>query len=555
MTWLGPGHSRGPWSPRPGGVGWRPPGRCGRSSTACSGGRSASQTVRAGVPGAAHLGQRRGRRPRGGAGVAAGADESRRRGRHPRLPLRRGSEDQAGAARPGRLTVRAASAGDTRGTVSREAVGGAHTEGGDTLACREGTEPPGAQRPAPRLPESRMMNTEVRRSAARWRVPERRALRPEWWVLALAVVGVLLVEVWQSSRMAELCFDLARNRTEVQQAQARLEYLQAELDRHTTLANLAPQAGLLGLVPADDQQVVQLAARVPGGGGSAGRTGRPSDAGVGGKGLTRPRAGSHGPRPRSDELTSGSHRSDRIQGPAAPPHRARGGPAVCVNRRSTEGRGWPTGKCAGVGCWWLRPVCSSGWRSCGCASAGCRSRGTPTTPDAPRSTRNSACWCRPVRGEILDRHGRPLARDLMTVSVSAAPREMKDPAAVARGLAKLLHLDARQLAAAVPRAPALRLGRAPPAAGGGRAGGRPPLARRAPVGRDAARLHAGRRGLPRSSAARISTTPAWTDSSCSSTASCAAGPAGPRSSGSAATAPSACRGDCAARRPTATSPC
>lgn len=72
------------------------------------------------------------------------------------------------------------------------------------------------------------------------------------------MVGVLLAEVWQSSRMAELCFDLARNRTEVQQAQARLEYLQAELDRRTTLASLAPQAGLLGLVPADDSQVVQL---------------------------------------------------------------------------------------------------------------------------------------------------------------------------------------------------------------------------------------------------------------------------------------------------------
>lgn len=102
------------------------------------------------------------------------------------------------------------------------------------------------------------MNTEVRRSVARWRVPERRALRPVWWAVALAVVGMLLVEVWQSSRMAELCLDLARNRAEVQQAQARLEYLLAELDRRTTLANLAPQAGLLGLGPADDKQVVQL---------------------------------------------------------------------------------------------------------------------------------------------------------------------------------------------------------------------------------------------------------------------------------------------------------
>ena len=109
---------------------------------------------------------------------------------------------------------------------------------------------------------------------------------------------------------------------------------------------------------------------------------------------------------------------------------------------------------------------------------------------------------------------------------------MTDPAAVARGLAALLHLDARRLAARVPRAPALRVGRAPPAARGGRGGGRPQVARRAPLGRDAARVHARRRPPARSSAAPISTTAAWTGSSCSSTASCAAGPAGPRCSAS-----------------------
>jgi hypothetical protein len=102
------------------------------------------------------------------------------------------------------------------------------------------------------------MNTEVRRSVARWRVPERRALRPELWAIALAVVGMLLVEVWQSSRMAELCLDLAHNRAEVQKAQARYEYLQAEFDRRTTLASLTPQAGLLGLAPVRDEQVVRL---------------------------------------------------------------------------------------------------------------------------------------------------------------------------------------------------------------------------------------------------------------------------------------------------------
>jgi hypothetical protein len=102
------------------------------------------------------------------------------------------------------------------------------------------------------------MNTEVRRRVASWRIPERRAVRPELWGIALVAVGMLLVEVWQSSRMAELCLALDHNRAEVQQAQARLEYLQAQLDRRSTRAELAPQAGLLGLVPADAKQVVQL---------------------------------------------------------------------------------------------------------------------------------------------------------------------------------------------------------------------------------------------------------------------------------------------------------
>lgn len=102
------------------------------------------------------------------------------------------------------------------------------------------------------------MNRDVRRPLASWRVPDRRALRPELWLVALAALGMLLVEVWQSSRMAELCLVLDRNRASVQQAQARLEYLRAELERSTTRAELAPQASLLELVPVDARQVVRL---------------------------------------------------------------------------------------------------------------------------------------------------------------------------------------------------------------------------------------------------------------------------------------------------------
>jgi len=52
---------------------------------------------------------------------------------------------------------------------------------------------------------------------------------------------------------------------------------------------------------------------------------------------------------------------------------------------------------------------------------------------------------KPVRGDLEDRHGRALAHDLVSYSIAAAPREMKDPHGTARDLAKALHLDARKL--------------------------------------------------------------------------------------------------------------
>ncbi len=102
------------------------------------------------------------------------------------------------------------------------------------------------------------MNRDVRRPLASWRTPDRRALRPELLAIALAAVGILLVEVWQSSQTAQLCLALGLDRAAVQKAQARIQYQRAELDRRATRAELAPQATLLGLVPADAKQVVQL---------------------------------------------------------------------------------------------------------------------------------------------------------------------------------------------------------------------------------------------------------------------------------------------------------
>ena len=90
-----------------------------------------------------------------------------------------------------------------------------------------------------------------------WRVPER-ALSPGPWLAAAALTGILLVEVWQSSQMAELCLEMTQTRAATQQAQARLEFVRAGWERRTTRAELAPIARPLGLEPADVQQVVTL---------------------------------------------------------------------------------------------------------------------------------------------------------------------------------------------------------------------------------------------------------------------------------------------------------
>src|SRR5258705_12655623 len=104
------------------------------------------------------------------------------------------------------------------------------------------------------------MKSSFRRNRPRWRASEARVTRPGLWLAALALVGMLLVEVGQSSRMAELSLDLDQNRAALVQAQARLEFVQAQLERRTTRSELVPQASKLGLQPADPRQVVALPA-------------------------------------------------------------------------------------------------------------------------------------------------------------------------------------------------------------------------------------------------------------------------------------------------------
>jgi hypothetical protein len=96
------------------------------------------------------------------------------------------------------------------------------------------------------------------RNRPSWRASEKRVARPGLWLVAAAVVGMLLVEVWAGSRVAQLSLTLGHHRTALEKAQARLAYVRADIECRTTRAEAAPLASRLGLAPADAQQVVAL---------------------------------------------------------------------------------------------------------------------------------------------------------------------------------------------------------------------------------------------------------------------------------------------------------
>jgi hypothetical protein len=96
------------------------------------------------------------------------------------------------------------------------------------------------------------------------------------WLIAAAVVGMLLVEVWEGSRVAQLSLALGQNQTALEEAQARLAFVRADLERRTTRAETAPLAARLGLAPADAQQVVALPSAYLAVGATATRDGEPA---------------------------------------------------------------------------------------------------------------------------------------------------------------------------------------------------------------------------------------------------------------------------------------
>jgi hypothetical protein len=74
------------------------------------------------------------------------------------------------------------------------------------------------------------------------------------------IVGMLLVEVWQSSRMTELCMKLEQQRTTLTQEHSRLAYARVTFDRNLTGSQQEPIAARLGFVPMDGKQQIDLPA-------------------------------------------------------------------------------------------------------------------------------------------------------------------------------------------------------------------------------------------------------------------------------------------------------
>ena len=158
--------------------------------------------------------------------------------------------------------------GRARSRAPRGAVGRAHPQGRPPRprgSCRES---PRAQRPAPSLPEEARMNRQ-RRSHPSWRVtdgapPSRGGGgRRSWSACCWSRSG-------RARAMAELCLALDHNRAAVQQAQARLEYLQAAARPPHHPRGTRPAGPPAGTGSGRRQAGGPAAAGVPGGGGPTG---------------------------------------------------------------------------------------------------------------------------------------------------------------------------------------------------------------------------------------------------------------------------------------------
>ncbi len=102
------------------------------------------------------------------------------------------------------------------------------------------------------------MRRAIRESRPFWKMSERLVQRPERWAGAAVVLAMLLVEVWQTSHMAQVSLDLDQIRKQLTQVDAQLAYARADADRRSTRAVLQPLGKQLGMAPTRREQVWTL---------------------------------------------------------------------------------------------------------------------------------------------------------------------------------------------------------------------------------------------------------------------------------------------------------
>jgi hypothetical protein len=90
------------------------------------------------------------------------------------------------------------------------------------------------------------------------RVHDAPPFRPRMALLAVGVLSLLLLEVWQTSTVASLSVRVGRSVHELQQASAERAWTASRLEQSSSRSELGPVAGALGLQPVDPRQIVTL---------------------------------------------------------------------------------------------------------------------------------------------------------------------------------------------------------------------------------------------------------------------------------------------------------
>lgn len=102
------------------------------------------------------------------------------------------------------------------------------------------------------------MRRGTRKSVPSWRRPDVRSLQPAWWLGAMLLLAMLLLEVWQQSAVASLSVRAGRATDERKHASNDLEWTRAQLDQGATRAEVGSLAEHAGVRPGDVAQVVWL---------------------------------------------------------------------------------------------------------------------------------------------------------------------------------------------------------------------------------------------------------------------------------------------------------